>query len=101
MSVMKARYSNLCQFKEALYQFDLFDSLYLKLVSILSLIFRDGKKYCFCDMVPSACCPLCLIRFYFSNFKEDLRVNRMNAEYLVQYRDNLFPILIMCYVRKE
>ena len=47
MFVMKAHYSNLYEFKEALYQFDSFDSFYLELVSILSLIFHDGKKYCF------------------------------------------------------
>ena len=99
MSIMKACYSNLCEFKEALYQCDLFDSFYLKLVSILFFVFRDGKKYCFCDMVVS--CPLCSIRSYFSNFKEDLRENRMNANYVREYRDNLFPFLIMCYVKKE
>ena len=78
MSVMKVRYSDLCQFKEALYQFDSFDSFYLKLMSIFPIVFRDGKKYCFCNEYgPYVCCPLCSIRFYFSNFKEDLKENRI------------------------
>ena len=85
-----------------MYQFDSFVSLYLKLMSIFPLVFRDGKKYCLCNEYgPYVCCPLCSIRFYFLNFKEDLKENRMNSKYLVEYRDNLFPYLIACYVRKE
>ena len=60
------------------------------------------KKYCFCNEYgPYVCCSLCSIRFYFSNFKEDLDENRMNAKHLVEYRDNLFPFLIACSVREE
>ena len=43
MTTLKARYSDLKDFKDDLYYFESFDSFYCKVVTILSLICRDGK----------------------------------------------------------
>ena len=62
MSTIKPRYPNLKIFEENLYHFQSFDSFYFKLVSILSVIFRNGPDYCFCHKYhrsPNLSCPLC------------------------------------------
>lgn len=38
---------------------------------------------------------------HFWNFKEDFKKKRLDAIYLVQYRERLFPFLIKCYLMNE
>ena len=45
MTCLKAWYDSLEPFKDDLYRYESLDSCYPKLVTILSLIWRDGKKY--------------------------------------------------------
>ena len=45
MTCLKAWYDSLESFKDDLYRYESLDSCYPKLVTILSLIWRDGKKY--------------------------------------------------------
>ena len=70
---MKAWYSDLLEFKKDLYSFELYDSFYLKIVTILWLIFRDGADYCFCGKYPTRInymCPLSDTTLHFSNYKD-------------------------------
>lgn len=104
MTTLKAKYSNLRDFKEDLYRFDSFDQFYVKLITILSLICRDEKKYCFCNKYnknPLMMCPLCYIPIYFWNFKDDLKKNRIDAIFLARYRDRLFPSLVKCFIMNQ
>ena len=82
-----------------------FDGYLVKLITILSLICCDGKKkYCFCNKYnknPLMICPLCYIPMYFWNVKDDLKKNRMDAIFLVRYRDRLFPFLVECFIMNE
>ena len=70
-TTLKSLYPNLQGFKKDLYDFYPFDSFYLKIVSILSLIFRDGKKYCFCGKyhahINYMVCTMCEIPMYYWN----------------------------------
>ena len=71
--------------------------------TITYLLWRE-KKYCFCNKYnknPLMICPLCYIPMYFWNVKDDLKKNRMDAIFLVRYRDRLFPFLVECFIMNE
>ena len=76
-TTLKASHPNLKEFKKDLCSFYSFDSFYLKIITILLLIFRDGKNYWFCQKYPAAInymvCPMCEIPMYFWNYKSDLK----------------------------
>lgn len=38
---------------------------------------------------------------YFWNVKDDLKKSRMDAIFLVRYRDRLFPFLVECFIMNE
>lgn len=104
-TTLKSLYPNLQKFKKDFYDFYSFNSFYLKIVTILSLIFRDGKNYCFCEKyharINYMVCPMCEIPMYFWNCKNDLKKNRMDPIFMDRYRDKLFTFLWECFVINE
>ena len=46
---LKARYNSLGLFKKDLYSYKSLDELYYKLLTIISLVLRDGRQNCFCE----------------------------------------------------
>lgn len=46
---MKIQYESMKMFKKDLHKLQSLDELYYKLVTILSLIYRNGKSHCFCE----------------------------------------------------
>ena len=75
-----------------------------KLITILSLIFRDGQNTVFVTNMsqnPLLQCPLCEVLLHFWNFKHDLRKHQMDTIFLASYRDKLFPFLIVCFLVHE
>ena len=101
---LKARYEFSESVKEYLYGYESMDGFCYKLVTVLSLICRDRKRYCFCEKYESLLnlvCPLCYIPMYFYNFREDLHLNCTDPVFLACYRDRLSPFLIECFIIKE
>ena len=104
MTTLKGRYLNLFDFENDMYQFDSFDSFYIKLLTILSLTCINGKKYCFCykyNQNLQMVCPMCYIPMFFWNFRDDSKKNRLDPIYMGQYKERLFADLIECFVMKE
>ena len=100
-SILKACYSNLQELKKDVYDFYSYNSFNLKIVTMLSLIFHDGKKYGFCRKYPAGIsymvCPLCEIPLYFWNYKDDLRKNRMDPVYMLFTEKSFYFSLQMLY----
>ena len=78
---LKTRYDSFASFKKDLYSFASIDGFYYRLLTILSLICRDGKGSCFCkkyeefERGSNFICPLCYIPMFFYNFRQDLQLN--------------------------
>ena len=79
---LKASYHSLSPFKKDLCSFESIDGFYRKLLTVLSLICRDGKGSCFCKKYKECergsnfICPLCYIPMFFHNFQQDLELNQ-------------------------
>ena len=98
MITLKATYLNLVDFENDLYRFDSVDSFYIKLLTKLSLICLNGKKYCFCYIYnknPQMASPMCYIPMVFWNFRDDLKKNRLDPIYMGRYRERLFRFLLL------
>lgn len=101
MSVLKATYPSLKEFEKDLYSFYSFDSLYFKIITILSLIFHDGKRICFRNKYRERINKYPERINYFWNYKNDLEKIRMDPIFMMCYRDKLFHFLCESYVMFE
>ena len=70
---LKAMYESSEAFKKDLCGCESISGFYYKLVAILSLICRDGKRYCFCEKYESSLnsvCPIVIYRCIFITFEK-------------------------------
>lgn len=93
--------SNLSKFERIRKRSLQLDSFYFKIITILSLIFHDGKRICFCNKYRERINKYPERINYFWNYKNDLEKIRMDPIFMMCYRDKLFHFLCESYVMFE